>query len=156
MTGRQLVNILMIGGLLPFAALFFASLFEIQLFAKTAGAAYLAYGAIIASFLGGIHWGYAILLIKSTQNAGESGSESLARGFLALSNIVALSAWASLLFHSQLIALLVQISSFILALGSDSRAYRLNLIPKWFWDLRRIISVVVVSLHLLLCGRLLF
>lgn len=147
-------RLLMMAGALPFIGLLLASFFDWQLLAWPAERVFLAYGAIIVSFLGGIHWGYAILLIKSAPH--EAASNSLARTFLALSNIVALMAWASLLFHSLGIALSVQLLALLLALFSDSYAFRLKMIPEWFWNLRRIITVIVASSQILLIAKLIF
>ena len=150
MNPRTLAQGLMIAGLLPFAALFVMALLNTDLFAATARSAYAAYGAIIVSFLGGIHWGYAILLTKSTQGRASSSSDQLANSHFVISNVVALIAWASVLFHSFTLTLGVQIAALLVALAADRRAFRIAMIPGWFFNLRKLITLLVVSSHLLL------
>lgn len=126
--------VLGLGGLIPFVGLALlavtgaASRFGVP--ADMARAALLAYGAVIASFLGGIRWGVALR---------ESGRASALD--LVLSVVPSLIAWASLAlprpFDAGALGLL------LLAWGAvDQDLPRRGLAPAWFGRLRIILSGV--------------
>lgn len=75
-------------GFLPFGAAALAAAFLDEQFAGWATAALMTYGAVILSFLGGIHWGVAI--------ASDPGAGALPRR-LVMSVAPSLIAWAGLL-----------------------------------------------------------
>jgi len=95
-----------------------------------------AYGAIIVSFISGIHWG---LCMKDNQRKTV--------WLLATSNAIALLAWASLLMHHAISALVTLTLSFVFLLAIDRKLYRLGQIELWFIKLRnRATLFVIISL----------
>jgi len=120
-------------GVLPFwlaaAAIFFGFEHDFAVLALR------AYGAVIVSFISGIHWGIAM-----------QDSQRKTLWLLASSNAIALMAWASLLAHSAISALCVLTLAFIVLLTIDSKLYRLQQIDLWFIRLRwRATLLVLIS-----------
>jgi len=96
------------------------------------------YGAVIIGFLGGIQWGISL---KSTTK----------HSYFLISNLLALMAWLSLFTFASFFGIAILVLAFLLALGIDRHAYKAELIPEWFWQLRlHISSVVILTLVLLL------
>lgn len=92
-----------------------------------------AYGAVIASFIAGIHWAMHLF-------AGERCGDNL----LIASNIVALLAWSALLIGGAWgLALLIACFATLFAL--DCRLHRRGLWPVWFFRLRRNITAIVIG-----------
>ncbi len=99
----------------------------------------LAYGAVIASFLAGLHWG--LYLQKSM---------STALNLFISSNVLTVFSWASLLIPKPLVQYSIQILCFLLLLLIDRRLYRDDVIAEWFYKLRiNATAVVVTSLVLM-------
>jgi hypothetical protein len=100
--------------------------------------ALVAYGAVILSFLGGIHWGFAL---------ADSDSRCLDRASqrrLVLGVVLALLGWAAL-FLPTLAALLSLAAAFVLRLLSDVHASRSAKAPRWYPKLRWPLTLVVVA-----------
>lgn len=96
--------------------------------------AFLAYGAVIAGFMGGTIW----------SQAQTTGLE--ARKLLILSNIAALAAWAALIIPGPLsLGLGLQAGAFALLLGLDWRIRKASAQPEWYFALRRNISAIVLA-----------
>lgn len=90
----------------------------------------IAYGASILAFLGGIHWGVGLKV---------GGPADL------LASIVpSLVAFAALVTHGDM-ALIILLAGFVSVLSTDWRYANQEVIPSWFWQLRRLITVVVVA-----------
>lgn len=92
-----------------------------------------SYGVVIVSFLAGIQWG-VYLFAQGRLNL-----------FIA-SNLIALAAWASLIFPGRLAGFLLLDACFVAALVIDWHCYRDGLVSKWFWRLRWQVSAVVIPL----------
>lgn len=93
----------------------------------------IGYGAVIASFIAGIHWAVHLF-------AGARGGDNL----LIASNIVALIAWAALLIGGAWgLALLIACFAALFAL--DHRLHRRGVWPAWFFRLRRNITAIVIG-----------
>jgi hypothetical protein len=92
-----------------------------------------AYGAVIISFLCGIHWA-AFLFFP----------EKCPRYYLVSSNVVALLSWASLLIVDQGIARFLQPLCFLFLFALDARLRDQAIIPGWFYILRRNATAIVV------------
>lgn len=91
------------------------------------------YGALIASFVCGIHWGAALFAPRG-----------LAVSLLFASNVAALLAWLAALLPPQPgFLLLAAIFAGLLAI--DRHLRRAGLWHAWFWTLRLAISAVVVG-----------
>ncbi len=100
--------------------------------------AFLFYGAVILSFLGGVQWGVAM----SLEPAGSAGF----RGRLLLSMVPSLIAWPALLLHPFTAAWLLVAGFLVVRLheaGRDSR----ELLPHWYQTLRTLLTVVVLACH---------
>lgn len=126
-----------VSGLIPFWALALAGLFRPGPFGldpHTLTLALCAYGAVIASFLGGIRWGLA-----AARPGGGAPYD------YAVSVVPSLLAWAALLWavlappHGRGAALALALV--LLALGAiDQDTVRRGLAPRWFGTLRLILS----------------
>ena len=118
-------------GLAPFV--YFALVVEhLDLGMKvSASFALVAYGAVILSFLGGIHWGLAI------------ASATVSWSRLGLSTLPSLIAWAALIIPFAQGVLLLAIS-FACALAIDWRATNVGEAPAWYPKLRWPLTVVTI------------
>ena len=125
------------GGLLPFLALTPASLLDHHHGAVWSDALY-AYGAIILSFIGALHWGLAMSLPELTERQRSA--------CFAWSVVPALIAWPAVLFSPPLAAPLL-VFGFIAHYLQDRRLARQATLPGWYLPLRlRLSSVAVVCL----------
>ena len=125
------------GGLLPFLVLTPASLLDHHHGALWSDALY-AYGAIILSFIGALHWGLAMTLPEL--------SERQRSAWFAWSVVPALIAWPAVLFSPPLAAPLL-VFGFIAHYLQDRRLARQARLPGWYLPLRlRLSSVAVVCL----------
>ena len=127
-------------GIIPFAGLSLATPFASDALKAQLSFALMAYGAIILSFLGGIHWGLAI--------GGVPQSDNTLWRRIALSILPSLVAWAALLAPSS-IGFLVLAAAFVAMLLVDIRASRVNEVPAWYPKLRWPLSCGVVAALLL-------
>ena len=127
----KLANLLTYSGTLPLVASVFL------LFSPVAGFDGIliakAYGAIIISFLCGIHWSTYLFF-----------AEKCPRNLLVTSNAVALLAWSSLLFTNQVSALILQSLCFVYLFMLDRKLHEAGLLSEWFYALRRNATVIVV------------
>ena len=98
----------------------------------------LAYGAIILSFLGGVHWG---LLVAT--GAPKLTQKQLAARFL-LSVIPSLIGWAALFINGR-VGFLVLSLALALVLIVDRMSIRDGFAPHWFMRLRRILSTGAIA-----------
>jgi hypothetical protein len=136
-TPPKIVAWLGYGGLLPFIALTLASVLD-QSHALIWSDALYAYGAIILSFVGALHWGFAMSL------PGLSGQQRSA-AFL-WSVVPALLAWPALLLPPVLAAPLL-IAGFIANYLRDRLLGRQTDLPGWYLPLRfRLSSVGCICL----------
>jgi hypothetical protein len=129
------------GGLLPFALTALGALLDAthRLFWQQA---LLAYGAIILSFVGALHWAFAM---------GEH-DPAVARGRFAWSVVPALAGWVALLLpmvwtQGHALAAVVLITGFVLHYLQDRQLARRRTLPGWYLPLRlRLSSVACLSL----------
>lgn len=99
----------------------------------------LTYGAIIISFLSGIHWGLYLTHAKARRI-----------NLMISSNVIALLAWLSLLLLIPVTQYLIQITCFISLLLIDRQLLADGAIERWFYQLRQQISLLVIGCLLLL------
>ena len=105
----------------------------------------LTYAAIIVSFLSGAHWGVAVT--QYTNN------RKVAQILIAESVWPALLAWGILFYRDIHIQLLMLTMLYSLMWVVDCLLYERNVIPQWFFELRCIITpIVVVSLYVAYFG----
>jgi hypothetical protein len=120
------------GGLLPFLFLAPASLLAGH-HAPMLSDALFAYGAIILSFVGALHWGFAMTL------SGLSDGQRTAR--FVWSVIPALLAWPAILLAPPLSGLLL-ITGFVAHYWQDRRLDAIAGLPAWYLPLRFRLTVV--------------
>ena len=125
------------GGLIPFLALAPASLLDHHHGALWSDAL-VAYGAIILSFIGALHWGLAMTLPELTERQRSA--------WFAWSVVPALIAWPAVLF-SPIVAAPLLVIGFIAHYLQDRRLAGQATLPDWYLPLRlRLSSVAVVCL----------
>ncbi len=129
-------------GALPFVVPALAGLFLDGPLREHASFALAVYGAVILSFLGGVHWGLTIA------GFGPEGTVCRTSRRLAYSVIPSLIGWGALLLP-QPIGLPVLAAAFTGAVIFDSHASQIGEAPAWYPKLRWPLSVVVVASLLL-------
>ena len=97
----------------------------------------LAYGAVILSFLGGIHWGAAMTRSISQTDYGIDSRR------LGISVVPSLVGWTSLLIDARY-GLAVLALGFAANLLLDIRSTRQGLAPPWYRRLRQPLTMIVV------------
>ncbi len=124
-------------GALPFLGLGLATTWLKGDLRVIAAHALAAYGAVILSFLGGVHWGLAVA------PGGDAGRGRLT-GRLIVSVVPSLVAWPALLIGGRggLLLLAVAFAAMLLV---DLRATRLAQAPAWYPSLRIPLTVAVVA-----------
>ena len=127
-------------GIIPFAGLSLATPFASDALKAQLSFALMAYGAIILSFLGGIHWGLAIGAVPQSDN-------TLLRR-IALSILPSLVAWAALLTPFG-VGLPILAAALVTMLLVDIRASRMHEAPAWYPKLRWPLSCGAVAALLL-------
>lgn len=140
-------------GVLPFAA---ATAGGLTGFAELgfARASLVAYGAVILSFLGAVHWGLALAARErpatgAPENAPaltalEADEAKAGRSRLALGVVPALIGWVALLLPRGL-GLLLLIAAFLAVWAAEEIAYRQDLLPGDYLWLRRALTLAVVT-----------
>jgi len=122
------------GGLVPFVACALIMLLvtdpEIR---HVAGRVQVGYGAVILSFLGGVHWGLALL--------GRTGRAS---GMLAIGVVPSLVGWATLLVPFET-AVAVQVAAFGGFWLYEHRVLGAGVVPQEYLALRRWLTLVVCA-----------
>jgi hypothetical protein len=120
------------GGLLPFIGLALLILTSLE-YRPFLAVALVNYGAVILSFVGALHWGFAM----SVQNM----SAELRRDRLVWSVIPALIAWLSTLLPVPLGCLLL-IVGFVVHFWQDRQLVRVVSLQAWYLPLRLRLTVV--------------
>lgn len=127
----QLAKTLTFMGALPFVGAVIAQLQGMAHYHS--GYFALTYGAVIISFLGGIHWGLFL-----------SNAQHTRLNLLVTSNLLALIAWATLFFVVPVTQYLVQIAAFIALWWIDRKLVAEGIIERWFYRLRSQVTAVVL------------
>lgn len=125
-------------GAIPFVFLGLAGPFIEASIQERAHFGLAAYGAVILSFLGGVHWGLAIADAGSLQSNGATFAR------LGISVVPSLVGWVALLL-SRPIGLLVLAAAFSGLLLVDLHASRKAQTPTWYPKLRWPLTVVVAA-----------
>ncbi|MBU6468682.1 MAG: DUF3429 domain-containing protein [Betaproteobacteria bacterium] len=129
------------GGIIPFVA-FTLALFLDPLRSSIWRDSVLSYGSIILSFVGALHWAFAML--------APDLNELTQKQRYAWSVIPALAGWFALLIPPFMAGLLLGVF-FILHLDQDRRLNKLNVLPQWYLPLR-VSLTVVATLSVLIAG----
>ncbi len=129
-------------GAMPFVLFALAGLFWESPAQQHVHFALAAYGSVILSFLGGIHWGLAIA-------DTDTGRGNVSRAVqLGLSVVPPLVGWGALLITGPS-GLLVMAAAFFGMLLFDQHASQKGEVPTWYLKLRPpLTAVVVISLTL--------
>lgn len=105
----------------------------------------LSYAAVIVSFMGGIHWGVAVTRYTEKRR--------LANLLILESVWPSVIAWGALFYVEIHIQLLVMTLLYTFLWAIESLLYTNDLIPQWFYNLRCILTpIVVVSLYVAYFG----
>ena len=136
--------VLGLSGLLPSLAMVTAMILW-PAHRATAATIGMAYGAVIASFVGGAWWGLSAALAEA---------EALPR-MLARSVVPSLTAWLALLVPAAS-GLLVLAAVFASLLPMDRELRRLGMAPGWWFSLRLPLSLGMAALHAAAAAVLLF
>jgi hypothetical protein len=115
--------------------------------------ALIAYGAVILSFLGGVHWGFA-LTEPPPSLAGlapvPTRADPAHRPRIALGILPALIGWVALLIAvlapAPVVALCVLIAGFLATNIGEQTGYRRGWVPGRYLWLRWFLTIVVVAL----------
>ncbi|KTD78769.1 DUF3429 domain-containing protein [Legionella waltersii] len=126
-------RLLTYGGIIPF--LFLGIAVVLNASHLDYSLALFAYGAVIISFLCGIHW--AVFLFFS---------HNCSRNLLFQSNTISLLGWLSVLPVMSYLTFGLQILCFLYLLILDLELYRNKVIPLCFFDLRLRATIVVALL----------
>lgn len=129
-----------LAGLMPSVAML-AIMVAMPEMRATAARIGLAYGAVIASFIGGAWWGLA---------AARPGQDGLPRR-LVLSVVPSLLAWSALLLPAAT-GLLMLACVFASLPPTDRRLQAEGLAPGWWTSLRHPLSFGMAGLHLVAAG----
>ena len=124
-------------GAVPFLALSFATPFVDASLREQTTSVLTAYGAVILSFLGGIHWGLTINAIPA------AAEESRLFRRLSYSVVPALISWIAFLIPPAA-SLSVLAVAFVAVLCLDLIAARNEEVPEWYPRLRVPLTVAVV------------
>ena len=133
----RMAMVLGAAGALPFLALSIVSPFIDADLREQTTVALAAYGAVILSFLGGIHWGLAIDGIPSRSEEGRLFRR------LGCSVVPALIGWIAFLIPPTF-SLSILAVAFIAVLYFDVTASRKGEAPDWYLRLRVPLTIIVV------------
>jgi len=122
-------------GAIPFVGLAFAVPFITGVLQGFAAYALLAYGAVILTFLGAVHWGLAIASPRAAEGVGPR---------LIMSVIPSLIGWVALLIGERW-GLWISAAAIAAMFAVDQRAAGAGQAPVWYSKLRLPLTVVVVS-----------
>lgn len=131
---KRLTQQLGVAGLIPFLLMMLGVWFADTSWLGDFVKGQLAYGMVILSFLGGVHWGAALL--------GGSMADTDIRKALIWGVTPSLIAWSATLFGGFGFALLM--AGFVAALQVDKQLYPVYGMPDWLLVLRKKLTIVVV------------
>ncbi len=134
MSDRDQARILTYAGALPFIAAVAALPLAPAVATAPIWQAVLGYGAVIASFVSGIHWG----LFLYRQGA-------MPLNLFISSNVCALAAWAALLAPQRWQGLVILIAVFAVLFAIDRLLWRGGIHAEWFYRLRAVITTIVIA-----------
>lgn len=106
-------------------------------FAQSPMHAFVAYVAVILSFLGGIQWGMGVAISGSAPKS--------AQPLFLLPVVPSLLAWAMLFVVTTGARIIIAIFLFACVWLTDAFLHPQDLIPKWIFRLRRIVSPIVIG-----------
>jgi len=132
-------------GALPFIALAIAAWSTGGAVANGTVSAVIAYGAVILSFIGGVHWGFA------SGPMAADGSSAAMTPLLVASVLPSLVAWVALMLPAPWSTAVLGIA-FVAVLPLDRWAMAQSLAPNWWMRLRLPLTVAVAALLFITCA----
>jgi hypothetical protein len=111
--------------------------------------AFIAYGAVILTFVGAIHWGIALALPHGANS--DRANPAIAFGY-GWSVVPALVGWLALLvtlLAMPVVGVLLLVTGFATQLFIDARITAAHRLPAWYLALRLLLTAVVVASLLL-------
>lgn len=127
---KKLATLLTYAGTLPFLAGIIVQIIGVDLGGLNIGHLVIAYGAVIVSFIAGIHWG--IYMFRDSP-----------LNLLIHSNMVALTAWITLYFMS-LASFLILILCLVYLAVLDIKLKQADVLEGWFIKIRLKASGIVI------------
>ena len=131
-----IARVLGYGGALPFLCGAIAASHQVVVLGLAPAHLLLSYGAVILSFLGGLHWGR---VITSPNPNGRSDST-----WLIWSVCPSLLGWMTLLLPEKVGAVVLSLC-FLAALKIDQKLFRQKIWPTWMRPLRLHLSLIAVA-----------
>jgi hypothetical protein len=135
-----LAIILGIAGIIPFVLCGLGAVATNAVTSQLAAFVLIGYGAVILSFLGGVHWGFTL----ATEH------DPAERPRLLLGVLPALAGWgalaASLYSLQPVLGLSLLITAFILAIVAEWHGHRRGWVPAGYIGMRVAITVLVVAI----------
>jgi hypothetical protein len=131
-----------IAGLIPFFVCSLAALTGEPQNSQRALLALIGYGAVILSFLGGVHWGFGL-------DPSGSPPSQIQRARFGLGVLPALIGWVALLITFlgfDRSALLLLAAGYILTTVTEARGSRVGWVPRGYMGLRWVLSAIVLVL----------
>jgi hypothetical protein len=117
------------GGLIPFIGLTVVVVTDYQGWGDLSGQALRVYAALVLSFLGGVSWGIAL--------------REEYEGLYSLSMVPFFGAWAALLASAP-VSYGLLMAAFVAAHAIDYHARARQLLPGWFFSLRKQLTIGVL------------
>lgn len=140
-SSRPLIQTLGFLGLLPFIISTFEYHFDFYEYGFIAQSAFVAYSAIILSFLCGAIWGQVL----------EQPYQVKGKALLIGSNLVAILAWCGLLIHQPHLSLLLLLCGYISVFWLEVRWLKQIRPDQSFYpNLRFTLTLLVCAMHLLM------
>lgn len=134
-----------LAGLLPFVGGVVGLWIGPAAFAPWLWKAFIAYGAIILTFVGAIHWGIALGLPHG--GGTDPSNATIAFGY-GWSVLPALLGWLATLVPAGL-ALVLLVAGFAAQLFIDARIAAAHRLPAWYLALRLLLTAAVITCLLL-------
>ena len=128
-----------VAGLIPFVSLSLTSTYVPQ-YAQLAYQALIAYGIVILSFLGAIHWGAVLKQSRGNDFRRIGDDERLGIGGLVWGVVPSLWAWVTGMFDPPMQGLWLA-AGLWLALGADLIAYKRYGFAAWMLPIRWLATV---------------
>lgn len=106
----------------------------------------LAYGAIILSFLGGVHWGLAMAGFgaPSVLQPMDHPPKSMSWKRLGWSVAPSIAGWAAFFHPNAEVGLVILMAAFLATLFGDLKAMEAEAAPTWYLPLRHVLTGLVL------------
>ena len=135
-----LAVILSTAGIIPFVLCGLGAVATNAVTSQLAALVLIGYGAVILSFLGGVHWGFTLAVEHDR-------AERLRLGLGVIPGLLGWAALAVAIYSLQAaLGLALLIAAFILAVVVEWRAHGRDLVPAGYIGMRIAITVVVVAI----------